>query len=222
MVLVIPVFITLGMWQLDRAEEKSKRAALQLTRAQMPPLKITIDSSHFKAVEFRKLSVTGRLRTDKQVLIENRKHKGKSGFHVITPIQIGNSDQYMLINQGWIARKTEQIMQQNESITITGKAVIPQPPALVLDESIPDAQESVWPFVTLEKFRAWSGLKLVPYLLLQSPKDNSGYVRQWPKQQFRDGMHIGYAIQWFAFALIAVATWLGLSIQRTAIPEANS
>ena len=55
-------------------------------------------------------------------------------------------------------------------------------------------------------------------MMLQSPQDDSGFVRQWPEPQANVGMHIGYAIQWFAFALIALLVWLRLSLQRSAEP----
>ena len=41
-----------------------------------------------------------------------------------------------------------------------------------------------------------------------------GFVRKWPKYDAKVGMHIGYSIQWFAFALIVLVTYLGVNIKK--------
>jgi len=51
-------------------------------------------------------------------------------------------------------------------------------------------------------------------LMLLGPESTYGYKRQWPQPEDKSGMHIGYAIQWSAFALIALGTFLGLSFKR--------
>ncbi len=74
--------------------------------------------------------------TDKTVLIENRKHQGRTGFHVITPLQLADSDLLVLVNRGWIAgQRTDpqiNIPQPQGALTIEGEVSIPQPPALEL------------------------------------------------------------------------------------------
>jgi len=216
MVLLVPLFISLGLWQVERAQHKDQLADLQEIRGALPPLRVDAASDRFEEIQFRHLSITGTLRTDKQIFIENRKHLGRSGFHVVTPMQIEGSNQYMLINRGWIA-DTKQ-----ESRPVDTIVSIPQPPALILDESIPSADQRAWPFLTLDKYQAWSGLEVVPFLLLQSPDDETGFIRQWPVQQYNGAMHIGYAIQWFAFAVIALGTWLRLTIHKPALVEGSA
>jgi surfeit locus 1 family protein len=50
--------------------------------------------------------------------------------------------------------------------------------------------------------------------MLLSPGSPSGYDSQWPEVADKSGMHIGYAIQWAAFALIALGTFIGLNLKR--------
>ncbi len=51
-------------------------------------------------------------------------------------------------------------------------------------------------------------------VLLQDPDDAHGFARYWPREFPKEGMHIGYAIQWFAFAVIALGIFLRLSLSR--------
>lgn len=224
MVIMMPVFIALGIWQLERAEQKRNTASSLEMRRKLPALQISQNLPDAEQLEFRKLIAEGRLLSEKTVLIENRKHQGKRGFHVITPLQLAGTGQIVLINRGWIPQqgqdKTPAIPSPHGALIIQGEANLPQPPALDLDLMI-DTTDSMpsWPFLTLENYTTWSGLEILPFLILQSPEKSSGFIRQWPQPQANDAMHIGYAVQWFAFALIALLIWLRLSLHKQTAGE---
>jgi surfeit locus 1 family protein len=71
-----------------------------------------------------------------------------------------------------------------------------------------------WPYLTVELFAAAAGYRVLPVVILQDPEGPQGFLRSWPRELPKEGMHIGYAIQWFAFALIAMVLWLRLSLVR--------
>ncbi|MGD8588832.1 MAG: SURF1 family protein [Chromatiales bacterium] len=220
MVLLAPMFIALGLWQLDRADQKRALAHNLEQRRKLPPLLLSGNLPAAEQLEYRSVTATGRLLNDKTVLIENRKYQGNTGFHVITPLRLSDSNQIVLVNRGWISRQQAtdpaSIARAEGEQTIRGEAVIPQPPALNLSLAIePEEALPHWPFLTLEHYSAWSGLSVLPFMILQAPDDISGFVRRWPEPRINEGMHIGYAIQWFAFALIALVIWLRLSLHRT-------
>ena len=219
MVILLPVFCGLGIWQLDRAEQKRQLASSQETRRKLPPHSLNQDIPEPSQLAFRSVSVSGRYLHEKSVLIENRKHRGVSGFHLITPLQLEESDQIVLVNRGWLSRKQLEQGQLPEALAglqqISGDITIPQPPALELAlETSKDQQMPHWPYLTLEQFAAWSGLEILPFAILQSADDKSSLVREWPRPHFSDTMHIGYAIQWFAFGLITLLIWLRLSYPK--------
>jgi len=219
MVLLTPVFCVLGFWQLDRAEQKRNIANTLEMRRKMPALYISYQLPENEQLEFRRVSAKGRFVHNKTILIENRKHQGKQGFHVVTPLQLTGSDQIVLVNRGWIPRQgtdhTPSIPSPECNLTIEGEVNIPQPPALALDLRLePTAVLPQWPFLTLENYRTWSGLEILPFMILQSADKSSAFVRQWPRPPANDAMHIGYAIQWFAFALITLLIWLRLSLHK--------
>jgi len=225
-VLLVPLFCGLGLWQLDRAGQKRQLAAHLEARRKLPALSLSdlspaepIDNAESEA--FRRVTAVGRYLPQKTVLIENRKHLGRIGFHVITPLRLADSERVVLINRGWIPR--EQLADPQSvpptpegEVRVSGDVTLLHPPALALAFE-PDTGESLprWPYLTLDHFARWSGLPTLPFAVLQSPADADGFVRDWPQPQFSDTMHIGYAIQWFAFALIALVIWLRLSLPRS-------
>lgn len=219
MVFLIPFFCGLGIWQLDRAEQKRQLASSLENRRKLPPHALNQGIPESAELMFRKVRVTGRYLTDKSVLIENRKHRGQSGFHVITPLQLEGSEQIVLVNRGWFPGKQLREGQQPDTPSgvhqLTGEVTIPEPPALELQlDTSGDQQTPHWPYLTLAQFSDWSGLEILPFAILQSPNDERGFVREWPRPHFSDAMHIGYAVQWFAFALITLLIWLKLSYPK--------
>ncbi|MCU7845990.1 MAG: SURF1 family protein [Candidatus Thiodiazotropha sp. (ex Monitilora ramsayi)] len=219
MVFLVPLFSGLGIWQLDRAEQKRNLSASQETRRKMPALSLNNGVPEADDLAFRQVSAEGEYLVDKTVLIENRKHLGKTGFHVITPLRLNGSDQVVLVNRGWIPLSQydgiESLALQNNNVEVRGTIHRPQAPAIELGK--PDKGVKAipqWPYLTLENYSAWSGLQVLPITILQSPDDPHGFVRRWPQSSISDGMHIGYAIQWFAFALITLIIWWRLSLSR--------
>ena len=199
--LLAPLFLGLGFWQLDRAEQKRAMAGTQEARRKLPPLRLE-----------------GSL-ADKTILVENRKHRGRTGFHVISPLRIFGGERYLLVNRGWtetMAVAADPTLPASvDLVEVSGQAVVPAPPALDLGAAAA-SRTNRWPFVTLDAYREWSGLDIYPFMLLQAPEGKAGFVRNWPQVTANDAMHIGYAIQWFAFAVIAFFIWLVLSLERAA------
>ena len=217
-VLLIPVFCGLGIWQLDRADQKRSTSASLEMRRTLAALPISDQLPGAEQLEFRKVTAKGRFVDEKTVLIENRKHLGKTGFHVITPL-VTDTGQVVLVNRGWIPRSKQDaqpvIPKPVAPQHIEGEVRLPQPPALELDLHIDPAEALPhWPFFTLEHYSTWSGLEVLPFIILQAPEDASEFVRRWPQPKVNDAMHTGYAVQWFAFALITLVIWLGLSIKK--------
>jgi len=217
---LIPVFIYLGVWQLERAEQKRTLASTLDARRDLPPMLLSSDLPDREELQFRNLVAEGVYETDKTILIENRKHAGKTGFHVVTPLYVPSMEKYLLINRGWVQagpKLSVPVFSTPEGMQrISGEIAIPLAPALNLNKvQVASSESNRWPFLTLERYADWSKLPIYPFWVLRSAdEDESGFVRKWPKQKANDAMHIGYAIQWFAFALIVFGIWLKLSLHR--------
>ncbi len=59
------------------------------------------------------------------------------------------------------------------------------------------------------------GAKVESRIVLLDPAAPNGYERVWrPAMQFGPERHLAYAIQWFAFALVALIIFIALSLRR--------
>ena len=68
------------------------------------------------------------------------------------------------------------------------------------------------------------GRELAPRQVLLDPAVPDGYVRDWVVPGTTPDRHLGYAVQWFAFAALAAAIWFVLSfakIRRGALSPAD-
>ena len=217
--LAIAVFVALGLWQIGRAAEKARQAADLATQGQLPALTLGQDLVVAEPLRYRDLSATGVYDADGQILLEARRHAGKTGFHVVTPLRIDGGETLVLVNRGWIpgdARggPTEAPVPVG-MVSVTGQAHIPAPPALVLHSGADAATAwgGRWPYLTVDLYRAQVPHPVQPVVILLDPSSEGGFVRDWPREMPKEGMHLGYAVQWFAFALIALAIWVRLSLE---------
>jgi surfeit locus 1 family protein len=218
--LAVALFVGLGLWQLERAAEKREMAAELVARSQLAPYVLSSLQTSPEPLRHRRLTATGRFEADGQILIENRRQGGRIGFHVITPLHIAGSDVRVLVNRGWISADAQgrpaPAPVPEGAYTVTGEAHIPAAPAIALTSG-PNAAAAWggrWPYLTVDLFRAGVSYPVQPVVILMDPADAGGFARNWPRDMPSDMMHIGYAVQWFAFAAIALALWLRLSLRR--------
>ncbi len=218
--LPIPLFLYLGSWQMDRAAQKREQAQMLGERAAMPPFPLTAPVADPESLRYRTLTAHGGFEADGQILIENRRLANRTGFHVITPLRIAGTDLRVLVNRGWIPAAPDGSPSDAPvpagEVTVQGDAHLPLPPALSLYHGANAAKDwgTRWPYLTIDLYAAAMGHSVQPVVILMDPDLPGGFERSWPREMPKEGMHIGYAIQWFAFAVIALVLWLRLSVTR--------
>lgn len=216
LLLLVPASICagLGMWQLDRAAQKRALAQDLAAREALPPLEIGDAVVEAAAVRHRRVTVRGDYDASGQIYIEGRRHGGRTGLHVVTPLRIAGSERRILVNRGWVAATGADVPAGE--VVVRGVADVPSPPALVLHagDAAARAWGERWPYLTLPLFAARVPYPLQTIVVLQDPADPQGFARDWPRELPKEGMHIGYAVQWFAFALIGLVVFLRLSLTR--------
>lgn len=223
MLILVTLFSSLGVWQLERAEFKRELARTMDERNALPPVSLVYAQVDPEELRYRHAQALGVFDADRQFFIENRRYGSRTGFHVITPLRLTGSDALLLVNRGWVEAPPggglpEAAVPEGE-VTVTGMVYEPSPPAITLHAG-PEAARgwgSRWPYMTVELFRATVDSPVVPMLLLLERGAPHGFVRDWPREEPKVGMHIGYAIQWFAFALIVMVIYLRLSLSAKAV-----
>jgi surfeit locus 1 family protein len=178
---------------------------------------------HSELLEYQKAHVKGVYETKYQILIDNQVEQNQAGYHVITPLKIEGSTQYVLVNRGWIPGNTNhadvpKVETPQGKQEVEGMVWIPTKKIFSL-ESSPSNQDSqlgaVWQNLDMQKYQQYVPLPILPVIIKLAPENGAGgFVRNWQPPQDRIVMHLGYAYQWFGFAVAAVLIFLFTSIKR--------
>lgn len=208
--------IRLGFWQLDRLAQRREFNARVEAQINAPVLDLNASGSQAGLfdMEYRQVAVTGIYDFSQEVILRNQVYDGQLGYQVFTPLKISGSDQAILVERGWIPFKEADPASRAQfaepgPVTVKGRLrrSIEQPelggvpnPTLAPGETRSDA----WNYINLHQIQQQTSLPLIPVYIQQAPDP------AWPRLPYRDlklpeiseGPHMGYALQWFAFAAI--------------------
>ncbi|MGH8135431.1 MAG: SURF1 family protein [Steroidobacteraceae bacterium] len=208
------LFVALGNWQLGRAAEK-RALNEEFTRAG-PALPLPPASNAVR--RYQRVTANGGYDSDHQFLLDNMGESGQAGVHVLTPLLLSDGNA-LLVDRGWLPFGTSRDQLPNVTVagtrrTVSGRLDELPRPGIELAAS-PGAG---WPRLTsyphMQDLAAALGRELHPQLILLDPGEPDGFVRNWQLRGTTPVRHLGYAIQWFAFAATTVAIWLGLGLRR--------
>jgi surfeit locus 1 family protein len=212
--ILVPTFISFGMWQWNKAAAKETRQALLDTREKEPPVLLSAQAVDAESMRFRRVSVRGHYEPGHQILIDNRVHQQHAGYHVITPLRIDGSEMRVLVNRGWISanasRQIPQVPTPTETVELQATAVMPGTRFFTLaPEPAGNAWQPVWQNLDFARYRQAVDFPLQPVVLQLDPESaGGGFIRDWPRPDERIERHVGYAWQWFGFAAATVGIWL--------------
>ena len=220
---LLPIFIRLGFWQLDRAEQKRDLQRNYAQRTALPSFRLEPRVKGRGELEYRRAYVRGTFDNEHQILIDNKIHKGQVGYYVITPLKMADSDQYVLINRGWLAAgKTRSelpnITTTDQLVTIHGVLVKPRRDIFMISDKNRDTNG--WParlqWLDVKEFARDTKLEVYPFALLMDADAPHGYAREWGKSNLDPDKNTSYAMQWFSFAILLVIIYIVVNFKKTA------
>ncbi|MDB6082454.1 MAG: hypothetical protein JWN43_335 [Gammaproteobacteria bacterium] len=219
-ILVLVMLVSLGRWQLRRADEKRTlydafdkgSDATRVVDRQTPPLP-----------RYQRIEAQGNYDESRQILIDNMTDaEGHAGYFVITPFAL-TSGSWLLVNRGWVPVGTSRailpaIGVAGDSRKIHGRTDrLPSPgihmghpvglhPPFPAVANFPSRAEIERVF----QETAWSPAADVVLLDADQP---DGYVRRWVAPGFPPVRHLAYAVQWFALALALGVIYLATNFR---------
>lgn len=219
--LMVPLLVSLGFWQLKRAEDKR---AIQLeydARSRDARVEIGPGLQHAEDLRFYRVIARGQYETQYQILIDNRVQDGRVGYHVITPLRIGDSDTRVLVNRGWITLgPTRQDLPAAAAPAgvqeITGVATVPREKVFRLAEATPlsGTWQIVWQHLDMKRYAEAVSFPVQPVvILLDAESPAGGFVRDWARLDAGIAVHKGYAFQWFTLAAVLLAIYLVFNLR---------
>ncbi|PWV61700.1 SURF1 family protein [Plasticicumulans acidivorans] len=215
-------FGALGVWQLQRAAEKTARQAEWAARPSLPVLALGSTDVADAQLRFRRAQGRGRYLAGHEFLLLNRPHAGRNGFEVYTPFEMTGGAALLLVDRGWIeSARVSQLPAvpppPAESLLISGLLAEPANPGLRLG-TIEAA--GVWPravtWLDTDAAARALGRPVLGAVLLLDAAQPGGFLREWQVEidGFGPQRHQAYAFQWFALALTVLVTWYALNRRR--------
>lgn len=205
--LAMALFVSLGTWQMWRAEQRAASFDRFAEAGRRPALTVPVDGAQFEEHRFRWLELRGRYLSSRQILLDSMTHDGRTGYHVLTPFKLTGNEPLVLVNRGWVPADPERLRLPAVGVGESDRAIraridaLPRP-GLTFDN--PQVSGNGWPqvllFPTFADLEARLESPLRPYQLLLSPDAADGYVRAWRPRAMPPERHVGYAIQWYSFA----------------------
>lgn len=209
---LLPLLLGLGVWQLERAEEK--RLLLDRWQAAAERAPVSLDRAvNGEAPRFTPVKARGQYDGGHQFLVDNRIRDNRPGFHVLTPLRLEGSGRAVLVNRGWVPMgRSRQDLPRPEvpagTVAIRGSLVTPPESGIRLGPA--DTGEA-WPrvvqYVVPDRVSGQLGYPVLDRVVRLGPDAPGALPRDWgeaPPVPFGPERHVGYAVQWFALAATLV------------------
>ncbi|MCG3211671.1 MAG: hypothetical protein FOGNACKC_05317 [Anaerolineae bacterium] len=202
------VLVRLGFWQLDRLEQRRAHNAQLAAQLAQPPLELTGAAglpANVADLKNRRIVARGEFDFERQIGLKAQTWQGEPGIHLVTPLRLA-SGEAVLVDRGWVPvdeSAPAQWPQFNETgpATITGHVRLSD---TLPNARPPDGPQQEWYRVDIEAIAPQLPYPILPIYVQQlPPANNSAYpARLTPEVDMSEGPHLGYAVQWFLFALI--------------------
>lgn len=218
------LFAQLGRWQWHRAEFKARLLAgyAAASTATAAPLG---SRSTTELPRYARVSVAGRYDAARQFLLDNMIVGGRVGYEVLTPLVLGDG-RTLIVNRGWVPlpQGSRAVLPRIEladgaAATPTGMLDDLPLPGVAAGRAPPEAG-APWPrrtgFPTAQDLSAALGRPVEARQLLLDPSSPLGYLRDWhaASDGFGPDRHRAYAVQWWAFAALALVLYVALNLER--------
>lgn len=206
------LFASLGAWQLDRAES-SRATHAQFDGGAAEAALETLPEALDDADRFRRVELRGSY-LGRHFLLDNMLHEGIAGYHVLTPLRVPGRRERVLVNRGWVPaggdrRVLPDVEVDGAARVVSGRLERLPRPGLRLaadpDSGAGTSEVAVVQYPTAAELAGRLGEPVFDYQLLLDAGMADGFVREWRAPGVAPERHLGYAGQWLALAIGAVA-----------------
>ena len=203
------LFLTLGLWQIERGQTKTILLDEFEKNSIISPKPLNKNSKKWDRVY-----VNGTWDNSKQILVDNVINQGIAGYKVLTPLRLSKTDQLILVDRGWIKRNRTlddlpNIQLENLEERVTGILESPELGLVLSNEMI----SSIWPKISqtknLEVISNEYSETLYPLILLSDPTSRYSleYIKIKPTNM-TPIKHYGYSAQWFLMFIVLCGMYI--------------
>jgi surfeit locus 1 family protein len=201
-VVLAVLFVGLGFWQLDRLDQRRARNAAVASRLEAPV--VAFDQLRDSA-SFRRAIIEGSPDSENEIVLTGRSRRGSPGVYILTPMRRATNDTIVIVIRGWVYAPdaaTVDLSRWREQRSVYTGYVASLPMGTKTNEGRTTGRK-------LRTLTLEGVTRLLPYpvaSLYVVSQDSAGGTApaRLSMPPVDDGPHLSYAIQWFAFAAIAL------------------
>ncbi|WP_237668680.1 SURF1 family protein [Vibrio toranzoniae] len=221
-VVSVGVLIKLGVWQLDRGNEKLRYEQQLLERSQQSSRALDIVLSDWRGTGLRAqepsspqtlngLKVDIELATPSGLilLLDNQINQGMVGYviYMLGETQTQNGRKQLLIDLGFVAasndrRKLPQLgnitLPTNMSGRLYVRSVNPLSQELGLENTTPKRIQNI----NIQALSQYTGQEVLPFIFQPQSLGSWPYEMLWRPSAMKSEKHFGYSFQWFVMAAV--------------------
>ncbi|KUL43107.1 hypothetical protein ADL22_13600 [Streptomyces sp. NRRL F-4489] len=219
---LIPVMIKLGFWQLHRHEHKVAQNALIARNLAATPVPVSQLAEVGRTLPhdemWRRVTATGSFDTAHEVVVRQRTAADEQtiGYYVVTPLVLADG-KAVLVNRGWIPAGDDLTKfptvpaAPKGTVTVTGRLMADETTAasgIKNTKGLPPRQVML---INSRQQAERTGRPMLGGYIEQTAPHQPGGPEQVPEPDHDSiGPHMAYAIQWWLFAAAVPVGWVVL------------
>ncbi|MEZ8720361.1 SURF1 family protein [Vibrio pomeroyi] len=224
----VGILIKLGLWQLDRGNEKLRYEQQLSQRATQSSRSLDIVVSEWREESVRTQqslnpSTLNGLKADVQLvkpdglvfLLDNQINQGTVGYviYMLGEVQTQDGEKQLLIDLGFVAasndrRELPQIgnvtLPTNMSGRLYTRSVNPLSQDLGLEKTTPTRIQNI----NIDALSQYTGQEVLPFIFQPQSLDSWPYEMLWRPTAMKSEKHFGYSFQWFVMAAVLLSLML--------------
>ncbi|MGY8995815.1 MAG: SURF1 family protein [Alphaproteobacteria bacterium] len=215
---MIAALIGLGTWQVQRLAWKTDLVATMGERLQEAPM--SLDAALAlppEDAEWRLVTATGQLKTDRSVALYRISNNGGAGYQVLTPMALAEGG-HVLISRGFVAATSFQDAlnglpgASDDLVSVTGVLRPGEGQNAFTNDNDPLA--GAWYWIDLEALSDQTGVALLPLIIVADSDPAGGDLIGGQARFDPPNQHLQYAITWYSLAVAALVIYVLLLRRR--------
>lgn len=217
-VIAAGVCVRLGIWQLDRLEQRRAQNAIVSDRGAERPLTLAeLQGADTSVTHWRRVRIEAVADYAQELVHATRTQNGSPGVHLLTPVRpLDGSwgDTAIVVLRGYLYAadgRTVDFAKAREPDTLRLDALLISFPPTREGQATMKSAPRAMRLLDRDTIGTLVGRPVAPFMLLALGdtimRDITRPTRV-PPPAMNDGPHLSYALQWFSFATVFVVGFL--------------
>lgn len=211
--LSMALFVRLGFWQLQRADEKTRMLTAQESLAGQKA--VSWEPEQALPLPYQKVVVQGSY-LPSVFLLDNQHHQHQFGYDVLSPLLLKDGS-VVMVDRGWVLGESSRLFFPKVSVPSAaglwhGSAYFPSKNPWIFGAILDKKENNMFIVerIDAEMLKHILQKKVHPFIIRLDKKEPEGFVREWAIVSMPPQRHTAYAVQWFAMALAILIVFLAL------------